>query len=117
MTSSRAVLITGCSTGIGRATALRLNRAGLPVYATARRLESIEDLASSGIKTLQLDVTDEDSMSLAVKRVTEDHGAVGFLVNNAGSGVYGPVEDVPLDTARASFETNLWGALRLTQLA
>jgi NAD(P)-dependent dehydrogenase (short-subunit alcohol dehydrogenase family) len=116
MTESRAVLITGCSTGIGRATALRLHQAGLPVYASARRLDTMDELAAKGIKTLQLDVTDETSMTLAVKRITDEHGAVGTLINNAGSAVYGAVEDVPLDTARASFESNLWGALRLTQL-
>ncbi len=116
MTESRAVLITGCSTGIGRATALHLHKAGWPVYATARRLETLDELAKAGMKTLQLDVTDEDSMNLAVKRVIDDHGAVGVLVNNAGSAVYGSVEDVPLETARASFEANLWGALRLSQL-
>ena len=116
MTESRAVLITGCSTGIGRATALRLHQAGLPVYATARRLETLDDLAAKGINTLQLDVTDENSMTLAVKRIADEQGAVGILINNAGSAVYGSVEDVPLDTARASFEANLWGALRLSQL-
>jgi short-subunit dehydrogenase len=116
MTQSRAVLITGCSTGIGRATALRLHQAGLPVYATARRLETLDELAAKGINTLQLDVTDENSMTLAVKRIADEQGAVGILINNAGSAVYGAVEDVPLDTARASFEANLWGALRLSQL-
>src|SRR5579863_5950520 len=103
MNESRAVLITGCSTGIGRATALRLHQAGLPVYASARRLETLDDLATKGIKTLQLDVTDETSMTLAVKRIADEHGAIGVLVNNAGSAVYGSVEDVPLDTARTSF--------------
>jgi NAD(P)-dependent dehydrogenase (short-subunit alcohol dehydrogenase family) len=117
MSVSRAVLITGCSTGIGRATALRLHRAGLPVYATARRPETLDALAAEGITTLALDVTDEESMDIAVKRVADDHGAVGILVNNAGSGVYGSVEDVPLDRARASFETNVFGMLRLSQLA
>lgn len=116
MTESRAVLITGCSTGIGRATALRLHKAGLPVYATARRLETLEELAGAGMTTLQLDVTDENSMSLAVKRIADEHGAVGTLINNAGNAVYGAVEDVALDTARSSFETNLWGAVRLSQL-
>jgi short-subunit dehydrogenase len=116
MSVSRAVLITGCSTGIGRATALHLHRTGLPVYATARRPETLEALAAEGIKTLALDVTDEESMTIAVKRVADDHGAVGVLINNAGSGVYGAVEDVPLDRARASFETNVFGALRMTQL-
>lgn len=116
MTISRAVLVTGCSTGTGRATALRLHAAGLPVYATARRVEALAALADKGLNTLHLDVTDEESMTSAVKRVIEDHGAVGALVNNAGSAVYGAVEDVPLDTVRALFETNVVGALRLTQL-
>lgn len=116
MSVSRAVLITGCSTGIGRATALRLHRAGLPVYATARRPETLDALAAEGITALALDVIDEESMAFAVKRVADDHGAVGVLVNNAGSGVYGSVEDVPLERARASFETNVFGPVRLTQL-
>ena len=116
MAISRAVLITGCSSGIGRAAALRLHRAGLPVYATARDTGALAELAASGIRTLHLDVTDEESAASAVKQVVEEHGAVGVLVNNAGTGVYGAVEDVPLSTARASFETNVFGALRLAQL-
>jgi NADP-dependent 3-hydroxy acid dehydrogenase YdfG len=116
MTVSRAVLISGCSTGIGRAVALRLRRAGFPVYATARRPETLSGLEAEGICALPLDVTDEESMVNAVKRVVEDHGAVGVLVNNAGSGVYGSVEDVPLDRARLSFETNVLGMIRLVQL-
>lgn len=116
MTISRATLITGCSSGIGRAAALRLHRAGLPVYATGRDLSALAELADLGISTLRLDVTDEASADAAVKRIVQDHGAVGVLVNNAGSGVHGSVEDVPLDSVRDSFETNLFGALRLTQL-
>lgn len=116
MTISRAVLVTGCSSGIGRAAALALHEAGLPVYATARDPQTLTGLAGRGIRTLQLDVTDEESMASAVKAVTEAHGAVGALVNNAGTGVHGAVEDVPVATARALFETNLFGALRLTQL-
>jgi NAD(P)-dependent dehydrogenase (short-subunit alcohol dehydrogenase family) len=116
MSVSRAVLISGCSSGIGRATAIRLHRAGLPVYATARRPETLDALTAEGITTLALDVTDEESMTIAVKRVIDDHGAVGVLVNNAGSGVYGSVEDVPLERARASFEANVFGLVRLTQL-
>lgn len=116
MTVSRAVLITGCSTGIGRATALRLHRAGFPVYATARHPETLIALEADGISVLPLDVTDDESMVNAVKRVVQNHGAVGSLVNNAGSGVYGSVEDVPLDKARVSFETNVFGMIRLAQL-
>jgi NAD(P)-dependent dehydrogenase (short-subunit alcohol dehydrogenase family) len=116
MTTSRAVLITGCSSGIGRATALRLHQAGFPVYATARRPETLADLATAGIATLALDVTDEASMVAAVKRVEADHGAVGVLVNNAGYGLQGPVEEVPLTDARRQFETNVFGPVRLSQL-
>jgi NAD(P)-dependent dehydrogenase (short-subunit alcohol dehydrogenase family) len=116
MAISRAVLITGCSSGIGRAAAVRLHAAGLPVFATARDLGTVADLAASGIRTLRLDVTDEESAAAAVKEVVEEHGAVGTLVNNAGTAVHGAVEDVPLDTARALFETNVFGALRLTQM-
>ena len=116
MTESRAVLITGCSTGIGRATALRLHQAGLPVYASARRLETMDELAKKGIKTLQLDVTDETSMTLAVKRIVDEHGAVGVLVNNAGHGGGGPVEEVPLGIVRETFETNVFAVIRMCQL-
>lgn len=116
MSLSRAVLITGCSTGIGRATAVRLHRAGLPVYATARDPGAMADLAAAGISTLPLDVTEEESMLSAVKRVINDHGAVAALVNNAGSGAYGTVEDVPLERWRALFEANVFGMMRLTQL-
>ncbi|WP_194921554.1 SDR family NAD(P)-dependent oxidoreductase [Catenulispora rubra] len=116
MAPSRATLITGCSSGIGRAAALRLHRAGLPVYATGRDPEALASLAEVGISTLRLDVTDEASADAVVKRIVEDHGAVGVLVNNAGSGVHGAVEEVALDSVRGSFETNLFGALRLTQM-
>ena len=93
---SKAVLVTGCSTGIGRATALRLARAGFPVFATARRVESVADLAGAGCRTLALDVMDEGSMRAAVEAVEKEAGAVGALVNNAGYGCEGPVEEVPL---------------------
>ena len=116
MTISRAVLVTGCSTGIGRATALRLHKAGLPVYATARRPEAIRDLPQLGIRTLQLDVTDEASMRAAVDRVTSDHGAVGVLVNNAGYWLAGPVEETSPAEVSRQFETNVLGLIRLTQL-
>lgn len=113
---SKAVLITGCSTGIGRATALRLAGHGWTVYATARRPESIADLERSGCKTLALDVTDEDSMRAAVNAVEQAEGAVGVLVNNAGYSQGGPIEQVPMDAVRRQFETNVFGAIRLAQL-
>ncbi|HEY2767818.1 MAG TPA: oxidoreductase [Solirubrobacteraceae bacterium] len=113
---SKTVLITGCSTGIGRATALRLAGHGWTVYATARRPESIADLERSGCKTLALDVTDEESMHAAVEAVEQAEGAVGVLVNNAGYSQGGPIEQVPMDAVRRQFETNVFGAIRLTQL-
>src|SRR2546423_4363443 len=101
---------------MGRAAALGLHGAGLPVYATGRDRAALAGLAEQGISTLRLDLTDEASAEAAVKRIVADHGAVGVLVNNAGSGVHGAVEEVPLDSVRDSFQTNLFGALRLTQL-
>src|SRR3954469_24604001 len=115
--ASKAVLITGCSTGIGRATAEHLASRGSTVYATARRAESIADLEGKGCKTLQLDVTDEASMAAAVKAVEDAEGAVGVLVNNAGYSLSGALETVPLDKARAQFETNVFGLIRMCQLA
>jgi NAD(P)-dependent dehydrogenase (short-subunit alcohol dehydrogenase family) len=113
---SRAVLITGCSTGIGRATAERLATKGWTVYATARRPESIADLEGKGCKILALDVTDEGSMAEAVRRVEEAEGAVGVLVNNAGYSQSGAIEEVPLDSIRRQFETNVFGLIRMSQL-
>src|SRR5215510_14100027 len=115
-TRAEPVLITGCSSGIGRAAAARLHQAGLRVYATARRAEAIADLAGQGITTLALDVTDETSMAEAVTAVEADAGAVGTLINNAGYGLYGPVEQVPMAEVRRQFETNFFGLVRLTQL-
>src|SRR4051795_8860673 len=113
---SHAVLITGCSAGIGRATAERLGARGYTVYATARRVEAIADLEARGCRVLALDVTDEDSMQAAVKAVADEHGAVGALVNNAGYSQSGAVEDVPLDEVRRQFETNVFGLVRMCQL-
>ncbi|MBW2294708.1 MAG: SDR family NAD(P)-dependent oxidoreductase, partial [Deltaproteobacteria bacterium] len=113
---SKATLITGCSTGIGRATAIQLASAGFPVYATARHPDTIADLAEHGCHPLQLDVTDESSMRKAVEFIEAEHGSVGVLVNNAGYGLEGPVEELSVDEMRLEFETNLFGPTRLTQL-
>lgn len=114
---SRAVLITGCSSGIGEATARRLAQKGWPVYATARRIESIEHLADLGCRLLALDVTDEDSTSAAVQEVVRDQGAVGVLINNAGYSQSGAIESVSMDDVRRQFETNVFGVIRMCQLA
>lgn len=116
MPTSEAVLITGCSTGIGRATALHLAGKGRTVYATARRLDAIADLAERGCRTLALDVTDEASMQAAVDHVVAAEGAVGVLVNNAGYSQSGAIESVPMDEVRRQFETNVFGLARMCQL-
>ncbi len=109
------VLITGCSSGIGRAAAISLHDAGLRVYATARKPGALADLAARGIATLALDVTDETSMRDAVAAVEAQAGDVGALINNAGYGLYGPVEQVPMAEIRRQFETNFFVLVRLTQ--
>ncbi len=113
---SKAVLITGCSTGIGRATAERLASRGWNVYATARKPESLADLAKRGCKTLGLDVCDEASMRAAVETVEYAEGAVGVLINNAGYGLEGAFEEVPMTDIRRQFETNVFGLIAMTKL-
>lgn len=113
---SMAALVTGCSSGIGRAAARQLLQAGFPVYATARQPDTLAELAAAGAVPLRLDVTDEQSAADAVAKVAADHGAVGVLVNNAGYGHQGPAEEVPLDAFRAQLDTNVFGLAQLTQL-
>jgi NAD(P)-dependent dehydrogenase (short-subunit alcohol dehydrogenase family) len=113
---SQAVLVTGCSSGIGRATAERLAARGFTVYATARDVAKIADLEARGCRVLALDVTDEDSMQAAVATVADEHGAVGALVNNAGYSQSGAIEEVPIAEVRRQFETNVFGLVRMCQL-
>ena len=112
----KVVLITGCSSGIGAATAGRLARRGHLVYATARQPDTLAGLASDGCRTLPLDVTDEASMQAAVRQVEAEQGRLDVLVNNAGYGLYGPVEQLAPAELRRQFETNLFGLVRLCQL-
>jgi NAD(P)-dependent dehydrogenase (short-subunit alcohol dehydrogenase family) len=109
----RTVLITGCSTGIGRATALRLARGGWTVFASARQPATLDELAAAGCRTLALDVTNEASMEAALAQV---EGGVDVLINNAGYSQSGALETLPMDAVRRQFETNVFGLLRLTQL-
>src|SRR5207248_1376906 len=108
MTTKRA-LVTGCSTGIGRATAIELTARGYEVIATARRVETLADLKVA--QTLALDVDDDE----AVAAIRDQVGPVDVLVNNAGFGVEGAVETVPLSDVRRMFETNFFGAARMIQ--
>src|ERR671920_2387562 len=116
MIVSKAVLITGCSSGIGWATVERLVDVGWRVYATARNVEKIASLEQRGCALLPLDVTDEDSMRSAVDEVERREGAVGVLVNNAGYSQSGAVEAVSTEKVRRQFETNVFGLARMCQL-
>ncbi|KAI8819644.1 NADPH-dependent 1-acyldihydroxyacetone phosphate reductase [Fimicolochytrium jonesii] len=116
MTSKQTVLITGCSDGgIGHALAQRFHKGGYRVFATARRLEAMKDLAASGIETLVLDVTKADSVAAVLAEVTTRTNGKGldYLINNAGQPFASPALDVDIDGAKAMFETNLWGTIRM----
>ncbi|MCD6033952.1 MAG: short-chain dehydrogenase/reductase [Thermomicrobiales bacterium] len=114
--STKVALVTGASSGIGEATASKLRELGYTTYAAARRVDRMEHLTQSGIRPLAMDVTDDESMQSAVKRILAEEGRIDVLVNNAGYGSYGALEDVPLSEARYQFEVNVFGAARLTQL-
>lgn len=115
-TMSKAILITGASSGMGREAAILLAREGHRVYAGARRLDRMQDLAEHGITAVEMDVTSSDDNQRAVQRMMDDGGRIDVLINNAGFGLYGPVEDVPLDDARYQLEVNLFGLAHLTRL-
>jgi NAD(P)-dependent dehydrogenase (short-subunit alcohol dehydrogenase family) len=114
--SHKTVLITGASSGIGEAAALHLAELGYTVYAGARRLERMSDLVDRGIRTKTVDVTDDASMTALVEAIIAETGRIDVLVNNAGYGLYGALEDVPIEEARRQFDVNLFGLARLTQL-
>jgi len=114
--STKTALITGASSGIGEATALHLAELGYTVYAGARRVERMSDLADRGIRTRSVDVTDDPSMVALVEAILADTGRIDVLVNNAGYGLYGALEDVPVEEARRQFDVNIFGLARMTQL-
>ena len=115
-TTEQTVLITGASAGIGKETAKRLLEEGYVVYAAARRVERMQDLEELGAIVLKMDVTNEVDVVAGVERINAERGSTDILVNNAGFGLYGAVEDLPVDDARYQFEVNLFGLARLTQL-
>ncbi|HEV7700187.1 MAG TPA: SDR family NAD(P)-dependent oxidoreductase [Pyrinomonadaceae bacterium] len=114
--SEKVALVTGTSSGIGNATAKALFQAGFHVVATARDVKDIKDLADLGCETAELDVTDNASAKKAVKAAEKHNGSIYLLVNDAGYGQYGPVEEIPLDDIRQQFEVNVFGLIRLCQL-
>ena len=112
---NQVVVVTGCSTGIGRALVQAVSEAGHHVFATARRLESIADLSRDGVETLRLDVNDPGTIEGAVAAVLARKGRIDVLVNNAGVNVFGPITEIPLGRIRQAFETNVLGLLATTQ--
>ena len=114
---AKPVLITGCSSGIGRATAVELIRAGYTVYATARRIASLDELTALGARPIELDVLDPDSIEAAVARVEDEEGAIGVLVNNAGYSQSGAVETISDADARRQLDTNLLAPIALARRA
>jgi NAD(P)-dependent dehydrogenase (short-subunit alcohol dehydrogenase family) len=114
--TSKVALVTGGSSGIGECTVRELLDAGFIVYTAARRVERMKALAEDGAHVFAMDVTDDASMVSGVARVIAEQGRIDVLVNNAGYGSYGAVEDVPIDEARRQFEVNVFGLARLTQL-
>lgn len=114
--SKRVALVTGASSGMGKAFAKALLAEGMVVYAVARRVEPMDELKRLGAITLPMDITSEQDVQRVAERIRQDHGALDVLLNNAGFGLYGAMEDISLEQARYQFEVNLFGLARLTQL-
>jgi len=113
---SKVILVTGASSGMGREAAVLLAQAGHAVFAGARRADRMADLAEHGIVPIGMDVSKGEDNERAVRQILDDKGRVDVLINNAGFGLYGPVENVSLEDARYQFEVNLFGLAHLTQL-
>lgn len=112
----KVAIVTGASSGIGAETAKLLEKNGFIVYGAARRLDKLQALIQQGVKVLPMDVTDDASMVEGVAQVMATEGRIDVLVNNAGYGSYGALEDVPISEAKYQFEVNIFGLARLTQL-
>ena len=112
----KAALVTGASSGMGKDIAKRLIRDGYQVYVAARQIEKMEDLRALGAQPLRMDISKEADIAAAVETIRAQTGGVDVLVNNAGFGLYGPLEDIRMDEARYQFEVNVFGPARLTQL-
>jgi NAD(P)-dependent dehydrogenase (short-subunit alcohol dehydrogenase family) len=112
----KTILVTGASSGMGKETAMRLLRDGHTVYVAARRVEMMQDLQAMGAIPLRMDISQEADIVAAVETIIAGHGGVDVLINNAGFGMYGTVEETSIADARYQFEVNLFGMARLTQL-
>lgn len=119
MKSKRTVLVTGCSSGIGLATCHVLSRNNFMTYGTVRNLskaKNIQDLMNRenlSLKILRLDVNDNQSIKLAIKKILNDTGRIDVLINNAGYGMFGPIEEITTQEIKKQFETNFFGTIRL----
>jgi NAD(P)-dependent dehydrogenase (short-subunit alcohol dehydrogenase family) len=114
--TAKVAIVTGASSGIGAATARRLQTLGYIVYAAARRIDLMATLDEIGIRPVRVDVTDDAALTAFVSQVIEETGRIDVLVNNAGYGSLGAIEDVPMTEARREIDVNLFGLARLTQL-
>jgi len=115
--TSRTALVTGASSGIGEATARKLKDLGFTVYGAARRTDRLQKLAQDGIHTVAMDVTNDSSIRSGIEQIVAATGRIDVLINNAGYGSYGALEEVDIDEGRRQFEVNVFGAIRLAQLA
>ncbi|WP_339725800.1 oxidoreductase [Maribacter stanieri] len=113
---NKVVLITGASSGMGKSTANILKNQGYIVYGAARRMEEMQDLKSQGIHIVPLDLTKDNSIVSCVNTIIDKEGRIDILINNAGYGSYGTVEDVSIAEAKRQFEVNIFGLARITQL-
>ncbi|MDX1642544.1 MAG: oxidoreductase [Balneolaceae bacterium] len=116
MKNKKVALVTGASSGIGKATAKQLLDDGLTVYTGARRIEKMRNLEELGATAIKMDITVEEDILNIVSTIQEKHGGVDVLVNNAGYAIYGAVEDTTIEDARRQFDVNIFGLARLTQL-
>lgn len=112
----KVILITGASSGMGKVFALDLAKQGHIVYGAARRMDLLEDLSKKGVHTIALDVTDDESMKTCVKTILDKEGRIDVLVNNAGYGSYGTIEEVSMEEAKRQLDVNVFGLARMTQL-
>lgn len=113
---AKTVLVTGASSGIGKATAVYLAQNGYNVYGAARRLDKINELKEFGVKPVSLDIASDESIIACIETILKEAGSIDILINNAGAGFYGALEDVPMDDARHLMEVNVFGVARLSQL-
>ena len=114
--SNKVALITGASSGMGKDFSLRLLDEGYIVYGVARRIERMSDIEGAGGHIIKLDITDDSSIVATVDQIIKEQGRIDVLINNAGYGSYGAIEDVPIEEAKRQFEVNVFGLARLTQL-